>query len=91
MIRPTNNAESREAVFGRLLALLDRLDQANAWYRLGHTRPGSIMIEVVFPGWHWEVEFMNDGAVEIERYRSVAGVEEQPKLLDELFAALEGR
>jgi hypothetical protein len=32
---------------------------------------------------------MADGAVEIERYQSVAGVEVQPELLDELFSDLE--
>lgn len=47
------------------------------------------MVEIALPGWHWEVEFMADGEVEIERYQSVAGVEVQPGLLDELFADLE--
>ena len=44
---------------------------------------------IALPGWHWEVEFMADGAVDIELYRSVAGVEVQPELLDELFDGLE--
>lgn len=49
------------------------------------------MVEVALPGWHWEVEFMADGAVEIERYQSVAGVEDKPTLLEELFTGLESR
>ncbi len=84
-----NHADSRDSVFGRLLDFLNRLDQANAWYRLGHTRPDSVMVEVALPGWHWEVEFMADGAVEIERYQSVAGVEDKPTLLEDLLTVLE--
>jgi hypothetical protein len=38
------------------------------------------------PGWRWEVEFMIDGSVEIERYESVTGVESAPGLLEGLFA-----
>jgi hypothetical protein len=89
MISPMDQGESRGAVFARLLAFLNRLDQANAWYRLGHTRPDSVMVEIALPGWRWEVEFMADGAVEIERYQSVAGVEDQPELLEEIFTGLE--
>jgi hypothetical protein len=46
------------------------------------------MIDVALPGWRWEIEFMADGAVDIERYRSVAGIENDPALLDELFRDL---
>ena len=81
--------DSHGGVFARLLAFLNRLDQANAWYRLGHTRPDSVMVEIALPGWHWEVEFMADGTVEIERYQSVAGVEDQLEPLEDLFAGLE--
>ena len=69
----------------RLLDFLNRLDAAHIAYDLRHTRPDSIMIDVSLPGWRWEIEFMADGSVEIERYRSVAGVESDPGLLEELF------
>jgi hypothetical protein len=81
--------DSRDSVFKRLLGFLNRLDRANAWYRLVHTRPDSVMVDIALPGWRWEVEFMADGAVEIERYRSV-GVQVMPELLEELLAGLEG-
>ena len=71
--------------FGRLLDYLNRLDAANIYYSLKHTRPDSIMIDVSLPGWRWEVEFMADGSVDIERYRSVAGVENDESLLDALI------
>jgi hypothetical protein len=79
----------RDAVFGRLLTFLNRLDDVNASYRLGHARPDSVMIEIALPGWRWEIEFMADGTVEIERYQSVAGVEDQQDLLEELFTDFE--
>jgi hypothetical protein len=71
--------------FGRLLDYLNRLDRASIHYSLAHTRPDSIMIDVSLPGWRWEIEFMADGSVDIERYRSVAGVENDESLLDALI------
>ena len=71
--------------FGRLLYYLNRLDAASVHYTLAHTRPDSIMIDVSAPGWRWEIEFMADGSVDVERYRSVAGVENGPSLLDQLL------
>jgi hypothetical protein len=73
-------------VFERLLALLNRLDDAHIFYALGHTRRDCVMVGISLPGWHWEVEFMADGSVEVERYESVAGVQSDPKLLEALFA-----
>jgi hypothetical protein len=70
-----------------LLDLLNRLDAAHVAYRLDHTRPDSVMVSVSVAGWHWEIEYMADGSVDIERYRSFAGVENDPKLIEELFAS----
>lgn len=72
-------------VFGRLVDMLNRLDAAHLSYRLDHTRPDSIMIDVAVPGWRWEIEFMADGSVDIERYRSLSGVENDPELIETLF------
>lgn len=41
---------------------------------------------VAVPGWRWEIEFIVDGSVEVERFHSVAGVETSPELLDQLVA-----
>jgi hypothetical protein len=84
-----NAADGGEAggqVFERLLNFLNRLDEARIYYTLGHTRPESVMVDISLPGWRWEVEFMLDGSVEIERYRSVKGVESDPALLEDLLA-----
>jgi hypothetical protein len=72
-------------VFGRLLDFLNRLEKADIYYTLGHTRPESVIVDISLPGWRWEVEFMSDGSLEIERYESVAGVENDQELLKGLF------
>jgi hypothetical protein len=72
-------------VFGRLVDFLNRLDRAHIFYKLDHTRPDSVMIDISLPGARWEVEFMADGSVDIERYESVAGVEDEPGLLETIF------
>lgn len=74
-------------VFGRLLDFLNRLDRAHIFYKLDRTRPDSVMIDISLPGWRWEVEFMVDGSIDIERYESVAGVENDPGLLERMFDA----
>jgi hypothetical protein len=73
--------------FGRLLDLLNRLDAAHLYYKLNHTRPDSVMVDVAVPDWRWEIEFMADGSLDIERYQSVSGVENDPSLVETLFQA----
>lgn len=80
------NGDAGGELFGRLLDFLNRLDKAHIYYTLSHTRPESVMVDIALPGWRWEVEFMADGSVEIERYKSVAGTENDPALLKDLFA-----
>jgi hypothetical protein len=81
--------DAEGGVFGRLLDFLSRLDGAAIFYQLGHTRPDSIMVDISLPGRRWEVEFMADGSVDIERYKSVAGVESDTRLLEGLFADID--
>jgi hypothetical protein len=47
------------------------------------------MVDISLPGSRWEVEFMADGSVDIERYEAVAGVENDPRLLEALFADID--
>ena len=71
--------------FGRLLTLLNRLEENGLAYSLAHIRPESLLVSVATPGWRWEVEFMASGEIEVERFRSHAGVEVDPGLIDELL------
>ena len=67
---------------------LNRLDEFRAPYRIRKIRSESIMVEVVVPGEHWEIEFMDDGTVEIERFRSSGEIRDE-KQLEELWPMLE--
>ena len=75
-------------IFGRLLDLLNRLDAAHVYYKLDHTRPDSVMIDISLPGWRWEVEFMSDGSLDIERYQSTEGVVNDAALIEQIFISL---
>ena len=68
-----------EMPFRKLLAFLDQLDQEKVWYRLEHVRD-SIMVTVSIPGERWEVEFFEDGTVEVERFRSSGKIEGEEAL-----------
>lgn len=53
-----------------LTDLLDRLDVAEIQYTLSSVREGAIVVGIDVPGEHWEVEFMDDGDIEVEVFRS---------------------
>ncbi|MDY6868776.1 MAG: hypothetical protein SVT56_12905 [Chloroflexota bacterium] len=75
----------RKDIFGKLMAFLDTLEQGKISYTLARYREEALMVSVVVPGERWEVEFLEDGSVEVERFISdgdIYGAE----ALDELFA-----
>ena len=68
-----------EKPFRKLLAFLDQLEQEQVWYRLERVRD-SIMVTVSVPGERWEIEFFDDGLVEVERFRSAGTIEGEDAL-----------
>lgn len=54
----------------RLLSFLNELRKGKIHYRLDQFRDNAIMVEVAVPGERWEIEFLDDGAVEAEVFRS---------------------
>lgn len=57
-------------VFDTLLQFLNRLEQEKIHYTLSHHRENAIMITVSVPGQRWEIEFIEDGSVEVEQFIS---------------------
>ena len=57
-------------IFGKLMVFLDNLEQEKINYTLARHRDEAIMVLVVVPGERWEVEFLRDGFVEVERFIS---------------------
>ncbi len=52
-----------------LTNLLDRLDEAEIQYTLASVSEGAIVVGVDVPGEHWNVEFMDDGDIEVEIFK----------------------
>jgi hypothetical protein len=75
----------KQNTFNRLIAFLNKLEEAKINYTLAHHRDEALMVGVTVPGERWEIEFLADGSVEVERFASdgeIYGAE----ALDELFA-----
>jgi hypothetical protein len=71
--------------FSQLLAFLERLDGAEIPYRMDHSRDDAIMVTAFAPGEYWEIEFVENGEIEIERFRSNGAIYDA-SILEDLFA-----
>lgn len=68
-----------------LLHFLNRLEKNKIYYRLEKVRGEAIMVEVAVPGERWEVEFLEDGTVDVEKFVSDGGDIYDEKELEILF------
>ena len=76
-------------VFAKLTAFLSDLEQREISYTLAHNRDEAIMVNVAAPGERWEVEFLDDGSVEVERFVSNGQISGD-EMLSQLFARYAG-
>ncbi|CRK83328.1 hypothetical protein BN000_03292 [Neobacillus massiliamazoniensis] len=53
-----------------LISFLNKLEDSSIFYKLNKVRDEAIMVEIAVPGQRWEVEFMEDGTVVIEKFIS---------------------
>jgi hypothetical protein len=79
--------EQTVAVYDNLLQFLDRLDESAVPYHLARVRREAIMVQFALPGERWEVEFLDDGAIEVERFASDGTIRDEVALQD-LWAIL---
>ena len=56
--------------FQKLTRFLKQLEQDKIHYTLASHRDDAIMVQVTVPGERWEIEFLGDGTVEVERFVS---------------------
>ena len=68
-----------------LAQFLEQLRDASIHFTVWSVRPGAIMVNVTVPGERWEVEFLDDGSVEVERFLSTGKIIDASALTD-LFA-----
>jgi len=59
-----------EHSFHKLTTFLKQLEGAHIHYTLASHREDMIMVLVTVPGERWEVEFVGDGSIEVERFLS---------------------
>ncbi|OQY43567.1 MAG: hypothetical protein B6247_31530 [Candidatus Parabeggiatoa sp. nov. 2] len=71
-------------IFEKLLQFLNRLEQEKIYYTLSHHRENAIMITVSLPGERWEIEFLEDGSVEVEQFKSHGEIYDE-NCLNDLF------
>jgi len=67
----------------KLIIFLDKLESLKIHYQLNKIRD-SIMVEVPVPGQRWEIEFMADGTIQIEKFLTSIILYDE-KELDVLF------
>jgi hypothetical protein len=66
----TPSTASQQTSPPRLLSFLNELRAGKIYYELHQRREDAIMVEIAVPGSRWEVEFLSDGSVEVEVFRS---------------------
>ena len=71
--------------FDKLTSFLTGLEHGGISYTLAHNRDEGITVNVAVPGERWEVEFLDDGSIEVERFISNGEVHGE-EILTELFA-----
>ena len=64
----------------KLNKFLNKLDEKNIFYKLGKVREEAVMVEVAVPGQRWEIEFLDDGTVVIEKFLSDGYIYDEAEL-----------
>lgn len=63
----------------KLIDFLDKLEERRIYYRLNKIRDG-ILVEVSVPGQRWEIEFLADGTIEVEKFVSDGKIENENQI-----------
>lgn len=74
----------KQDTFSRLITFLNKLEEAKISHSLARHRDEALMVSVAVPGERWEIEFLIDGSVEVERFASDGEIYGE-EALDELF------
>ncbi len=73
--------------FTKLTNFINQSERYKIHYTLAHHREEAIMVMVAIHGQRWEIEFFNNGSIEVERFISSNNGIEGETILNELFAA----
>jgi hypothetical protein len=72
--------------FTKLTTFLCDLERQKIDYGLAHHRDEAMMVMVALPSQRWEIEFFDNGSVEVERFVSAGSIEDE-EVFAQLFAA----
>ena len=72
----------------KLEDFLARLELSRIHFRLARARAGHVMVQIAVPGERWEVEFGEEGQVEVEVFKSDGTIAGHEALAD-LFERFE--
>jgi len=64
----------------KLIDFLNKLEEAKIYFRLGRIREESILVEASVPGQLWEIEFLRDGSIDIQIYKSDGNLFDEKQL-----------
>lgn len=76
--------------FEKLTKFLDRLEEHDIFFELKRSRDAGVSVHVAVPGQRWEVDFLDDGTVDVERFVSDGGVQDE-SVLETLFSEFSNR
>ena len=65
-----------------LRSFLSDLRRAKIHFRLRDSREDAVGVDVAVPGERWEIDFLNDGAVEVEVFRSDGTIADESALAE---------
>jgi hypothetical protein len=69
--------------------LCEQLDHRHIPYELAIVRGDALMVSVAVPGERWEIEFFDDGHIEVEKFLS-QGVAGSPSAVRDLLKLFTG-
>jgi hypothetical protein len=68
--------------YDRLLDLISRLQDAKIHFTITSVRNDAVMLQVAIPGERWEIELMQSGTFEIEKFKSDGSIYTEAALTD---------
>jgi hypothetical protein len=71
---------------GTATDLIKRLRVAKIYHTVAGTRAGAITVHIVIPGERWEVDFCDDGTVDVERFVTTGQIEDGLPALEKLLS-----
>lgn len=75
----------RSPFFNKFITFLNQLEKQKINYDIAHHRDEAVMVTVSIVGERWEIEFLENGEIEVEKFISHGEIEGE-EALQELLA-----